>query len=146
MAETPPRGQPRITPYLLYEDCAAAIDWLTEAFGFRETVRFTDDEGVVTHAELRLEDGVVFLGHPGPDYESPKRSGRRSGQTHVYVDDVDAHFERAKAAGATIVAEPQEPGYGDRRYDAEDPEGQLWSFATNIADVPPEEWGATTPE
>jgi PhnB protein len=67
MAETPPRGQPRITPYLLYEDCAAAIDWLTKAFGFRETVRFADEEGVVTHAELRLEDGVVFLGHPSAD-------------------------------------------------------------------------------
>jgi uncharacterized glyoxalase superfamily protein PhnB len=142
MAQTTPETAPRITPYLLYEDAAAAIDWLTQAFGFHEILRYADDEGTVTHAELRLEDGVVFLGHPGPDFQSPKRSGERCSLTHVYVDDVDAHFERAKTAGATILAEPHEPGYGDRRYDAEDPEGQRWSFATNLADLPPKEWGA----
>src|SRR5918999_786086 len=66
MARTPPDGTPRITPYLLYEDCATAIDWLSEAFGFREILRFTDENGIVTHAELRLDDGLVFIGHPGP--------------------------------------------------------------------------------
>jgi uncharacterized glyoxalase superfamily protein PhnB len=143
MARTPPEGTPRVTPYLHYEDCAAAIDWLSEAFGFREILRFTDVNGVVTHAELRLEDGLVFIGHPGPEYRSPKRTGERCATIHVYIADVDAHYERAKAAGATIVAEPHEPGYGDRRYDAEDPEGQLWFFATNLADLAPDEWGAT---
>jgi uncharacterized glyoxalase superfamily protein PhnB len=143
MAQTPPEGSPRITPYILYEDCAAAIDWLTAAFGFREILRFANEEGVVTHAELRLEDGLVFIGYPGTEYRSPKRTGERCAMTHVYVEDVDAHCERARAAGAAIVAEPHEPGYGDRRYDAEDPEGQLWSFATNLADVAPEDWGAT---
>ena len=59
---------------------------------------------------------------------------------------MDAHYQRAKEAGATIVADPHEPGYGERRYDAEDPEGQLWSFATNLADLAPEEWGATPAE
>ncbi len=61
---------------------------------------------------------------------------------HVYVDDVDAHYERAKAAGAEIEREPEDQPYGDRRYDVLDLEGQLWSFATRGRQVPPEEWGA----
>ena len=132
-----------VTPYLLYEDAAAAIEWLTRAFGFREEIRFEDESGTVTHAELRLGDGVLYLGHPGPDYRSPKALGAFSHLVHVYVDAVDAHFERAREAGAVVHAEPQDTPYGDRRYDAEDPEGQRWSFAQKLRDVPPEEWGAT---
>lgn len=142
----PPEGSPRITPYLLYEDCAAAIDWLSEAFGFHEVLRIAGDEGAVTHAELRLEEGAVYIGHPGPDYRSPNRSGARTSLTYVYVDDVDAHCERARAAGARVVAEPHEPGYGDRRYDVEDLEGQLWSFATRVSDPLPADWSATVAE
>jgi uncharacterized glyoxalase superfamily protein PhnB len=76
------------------------------------------------------------------DYRSPKSLGTRTAQVHVYVDDVDAHYERARAAGAEIRAEPADQPYGDRRYDAYDPEGQLWSFAQRIRDVPAAEWGA----
>lgn len=123
MPQNPPEGHPRISPYLLYEDVAGALDFLSRAFGFRELLRYTDSQGNVTHAEMRLADGLVMLGDPGPDYESPKRAGRVGSQVHVYVDDVDAHFEHTKAAGATVVSEPHEPGYGDRRYDAEDLEG-----------------------
>jgi uncharacterized glyoxalase superfamily protein PhnB len=133
----------RITPYLLYEDAAAAIDWLTEAFGFRERLRFTDADGKVTHAELQLGGDSVMLGHPGPDFQSPKRSGHSTHIVHVYVDDVDAHFEQARQAGATIHSEPSDQPYGDRRYDAEDLEGHQWSFAQQIRQVAPEEWGAT---
>ena len=121
----------RIAPYLLYEDAAAAIDFLTNAFGFEEIMRM-DDEGVVNHAELRLGDDSVMLGHPGPDYKSRKKADHRSSLVHVYVDDVDAHFERAKAAGAEILAEPTDQEYGDRRYDALDFEGQFWSFASPL--------------
>ena len=141
MAETP---SPRITPYLLYEDVAAAIVWLAQAFGFEESLRY-EDGGTVTHAEMRLEDGVIFLGHPGPEYRNPKHLGQATVHIHVYVDDLDAHYERAKAAGAAIIMEPVEQPYGDRRYDAEDPEGVRWSFAQRLRDVPPEEWGATPP-
>ena len=122
----------RIAPYLLYEDAAAAIDFLTSAFGFEESMRMTDDDGRVTHAELHLGEDSVMLGYPGEDYQSPKKADHRSGLVHVYVDDVDAHFERAKAAGAEIVLEPTDQEYGDRRYDAKDPEGQLWSFAASL--------------
>jgi uncharacterized glyoxalase superfamily protein PhnB len=134
-----------VTPYLLYEDVAAAIDWLGRAFGFEERLRFADEEGTVTHAELALGDGTLYLGHPGSDYRSPKRVGSSSHLVHVYVDDVDAHHARAVEAGATIHLEPEDMPYGDRRYAAEDLEGQRWSFAQRLKDVAPEDWGATTP-
>ena len=132
-----------ITPYLLYEDAAAAIEWLGRAFGFEERLRLTDDEGKVTHAELALGEGTLYLGHPGPDYRSPKRVGASSHLVHVYVDDVDAHYARAVEAGATIKLEPEDMPYGERRYDAEDLEGQSWSFAQRTREVAPEDWGAT---
>jgi PhnB protein len=133
-----------ITPYLLYEDVAAAIDWLSKAFGFEERLRFADESGTVTHAELTLGDGEIFLGHPGAEYRSPKALGAYTDLTHVYVEDVDAHFARARDAGATIHAEPEDQPYGDRRYDAEDLEGHRWSFAQLLREVPAEEWGATS--
>jgi PhnB protein len=133
----------RITPYLLYEDVGRALEWLSNAFGFEERLRFADDDGTVTHAEMTLDDGVFMLGHPGPEYRSPKRLGAHTQLVHVYVDDVDAHFERARKAGATIHAEPTDQEYGDRRYDAEDLEGHRWSFAQHVRDVAPGEWGAS---
>jgi uncharacterized glyoxalase superfamily protein PhnB len=133
----------RITPYLLYEDCASALDWLSKAFGFEETLRY-DDDGNVTHAEMRVGgDSSIMMGDPGDDFQSPKRGGYVGAQIHVYVDDVDAHFERAKAAGAEIVNEPADQFYGDRRYDVRDPEGHLWTFAQPVKEMAPEEWGAT---
>lgn len=132
-----------ITPYLLYEDVAAALDWLAQAFGFNERLRFADPEGQVTHAEMTFADAVVMLGHPGPKFENPRRSGQVSAFVHVYVDDVDAHFERANAGGAEILSVVEDKPYGDRAYDAADPEGHRWTFAQHMRDVPPSEWGAT---
>lgn len=134
-----------VTPYLLYRDAAAAIDWLCEAFGFEERLRFADDEGTVTHAELTLGDGEIFLGHPGPDYRSPRELGAWTHLVHVYVVDVDAHHARAVAAGAPIHGELHDTPYGDRRYDTEDLEGHRWSFAQVLRELAPGEWGATTP-
>ncbi len=133
----------RITPYLLYEDVAAALDWLRRAFGFRERLRFQDDNGAITHAEMELDGGEIMLGHPGADYRNPKRLGETTQLVHVYVENVDAHFEMAKEAGAEIVSEPKDQEYGDRRYDVKDPEGHLWSFSQRVRDVSPEDWGAT---
>jgi PhnB protein len=121
----------RISPYLLYEDGASAIDFLTAAFGFEEVMRM-EDGGVVNHAELRLGDDSIMLADPGDDYKGPRSAGHSTALVHVYVDDVDAHFERARAAGAEIVSEPTDQEYGDRRYDAKDPEGHFWSFATPL--------------
>jgi len=132
----------RITPYLSYEDGAAAMDFIRDAFGFEEVVRSHSPEGRMWHGELRLGDDNVFVGEPGGDYKNPKRLGTTTVGIHVYVDDVDEHFERAKAAGAEIAEEPADQKYGDRRYTAKDPEGHHWFFATHVRDVAPEEWDA----
>jgi PhnB protein len=139
MPANPPENMPRITPYLYYEDVATAVDWLAEAFGFRERMRLPGPDGTITHAEMELADGVIMLGHPGPDFRSPKRLGQVTQTVYVYVDDVDKHFERARGAGATILDEPEDQFYGDRRYAAEDPEGHRWYFGQHVRDVAPED-------
>ena len=135
MVQNPPQGTPRISPYLLYEDVGAAVDFVVSAFGFSEHFRMAGEDGTVNHAEVRFADGEVMMGNPGPDYRGPKTTGHLASMVHVYVDDVDAHFAHAKAAGATILAEPEDQFYGDRRYSAADPEGHHWHFATHIEDV-----------
>jgi uncharacterized glyoxalase superfamily protein PhnB len=139
MPANPPENMPRITPYLLYEDVAGALDWLARTFGFRERMRLPGPTGEITHAEMELADGVIMLGHPGSEYRSPKRLGHVTQNLYVYVDDVDKHFEHARGAGATILAEPEDQFYGDRRYGAEDFEGHHWYFAQHVRDVAPEE-------
>ena len=94
-------------------------------------------DGKLSHAELAFDDdGVVMLGNPGADYRAPTAT---HGQPDVYVDDVDAHFTRAREAGAKIIEEPADQFYGDRRYVAEDLERQQWSFATRVREVSNEE-------
>ena len=124
-----------------YEDVARAIDWLGGAFGFREHgERFTDGDGRVTHAELELDGATVMLGWPGPDYRSPKRHAQECAQAarwlatpwvvdgvHVEVANLDTHYERARAACATILREPEDLPFG-RLYSAADLEGHRWMF------------------
>lgn len=132
-----------ITPYLLYEDCAAALDFLSGAFGFEESLRSIAPDGqTVWHAEMRMGEGAIYLGDPGDQYRNPSRLGGVTVGIYVYVEDVDAHHERAKAFGATILEEPKDEEYGDRRYTVTDPEGHHWYFAQRIRVVEPEEWGA----
>lgn len=132
-----------ITPYLMYEDAAAAMDFLSRAFGFREVLRsLAPDDGRIWHAEMELDGGRIYLGQPGGSYRSPASLGAATVAVHAYVDDVDAHYERAKAAGAEIEAEPEDRDYGDRRYHAVDPEGHFWMFGTHVSDGSPE-WQAT---
>jgi uncharacterized glyoxalase superfamily protein PhnB len=145
MPQNPPEGYTRVTPYLLYEDSDAALEFLTSAFGFTEFVRMTDESGRVNHAEVKIGgDGVVMLGTPVSDYKNPKRLGGKTQNVYVYVDDVDAHYEQAKAAGAKITREPEDQFYGDRNYGVEDPEGHEWYFGTHVRDVSPEEMQAAT--
>jgi uncharacterized glyoxalase superfamily protein PhnB len=134
-----------VTPYVLYHDVEAAIDWLGRAFGFEERLRFVDESGTVTHAELTIGGGEIFLGNPGSDYRNPKELGLFVDLVHVYVEDVDGHYARAVDAGAPIHEELHDTPYGDRRYDTEDVEGHRWSFAQVLRELQPEEWGATTP-
>jgi PhnB protein len=140
-----PDALPRVIPMLSYEDCAAAADWLSEAFGFRETERYQDDDGRVTHVTLRNGDGAVMIGWPSADYESPRHHAETCEAASrwlsvpyvvdgvlVRVDDVDAHCERARRAGARILSEPEDQSFGDRHYRVEDLEGHRWMFAQPI--------------
>ncbi|MEP7335556.1 MAG: VOC family protein [Actinomycetota bacterium] len=116
-------------PYLLYEDAPAAIEFLTRAFGFREINRTTGADGVVLNCELiGPAGGIVWLGQSPPSGTS---------LVYLYVNDADAHRARAKAEGATIVDEPEDQPFGDRRYSAKDPQGHLWFFAHPISDESP---------
>ena len=135
MAET-------VEPYILYEDAASAIDFLSKAFGFREVLRSHSPEGRVWHAEMAYGDGTIFLGQPGSEYRNPKVLGAVTVAIHVYVDDVDRHYDRAQAAGARIRTELADRDYGERRYHAEDPEGHVWMFSQRVREVRPAEWGA----
>ena len=119
----------QVTPYLLYEDGEAAIEFLTNAFGFREVDRAVGAAGGL-HAELEVEPGGgrVYLGQPPAGFEGPVKVGQTS-LVHVLVDDVDEHHHRAKAAGATVVEELTDTPFGHRRYTCDDPQGHEWTFA-----------------
>jgi uncharacterized glyoxalase superfamily protein PhnB len=139
----------RIVPMIAYEDAAAAIEWLTQAFGFREREgqRYTSDDGTVTHAELERDGAIVMLATPNADYQGPKRhreacEAARRWQDNpwvidgvfVEVDGVDAHHAQAVAAGATVIRAPEDSeGAGMRLYTAEDPEGHRWMFGQRLA-------------
>lgn len=143
MVKNPPENFPRCTPYLLYRDSAAALDFLTRAFGFKENLRIPGPDGTVGHAELGYADAVVMLGTPpDPDFKTAKERGGATASVYLYVDDVDKHYQVAKEAGATIIEELSDKFYGDRTYTAEDPEGQQWSFGQHTRDVPEDELAA----
>jgi uncharacterized glyoxalase superfamily protein PhnB len=142
-----PQGMTRIIPMLAYENVHHASEWLQQAFGFRERHRYTDPDGTVSQAELEMDGGVLMIGNPGPAYQEPRHhaetcvAARTWSQVpfvidgvHVYVADVDAHFDRARDAGATILCEPEDTGYGDRRYRAEDHAGHRWMFAQRVSE------------
>jgi PhnB protein len=135
----PPEGYARVTPYLLYHDTDAAVEFLIRVFGFTEKYRLAGNDGKTAHAEVELEGGVIMLGTPSGTFRNPKELGERTATTSVYVDDVDAHFERASKEGAEITRGLADQFYGDRTYSALDPEGHAWSFATHVSDPTPAE-------
>jgi uncharacterized glyoxalase superfamily protein PhnB len=141
MYETPPKGWPRISSSLAYEDPNAALEFLSKAFGFTTRARHADDEGRVVHAELELGDGLIMVGPPSPENlsASPKSLGGRNTQAlYVFVEDVDGHCARARAAGARIVRELEDSYYGHRVYGALDPEGHRWFFGQKTRESGPE--------
>ena len=146
MTETKLVEMPCITAYLYYENLRGTVDWLVKAFGFRERAdpAVTIPDGTLGHTEIQMGDGVVMMGHPGPDYRNPKAQKNSVSQLYVYVDDVEAHCANAKASGAMISTDLEETFYGDRRYTALDPEGFEWTFASKVKDVAPEDWNASS--
>ncbi len=138
MVPNPPTDMPRITPHLFYDDIATATDWLIKAFGFELKLRMTNKAGQVVHTELEVADSLFMLGWTAENenWVSPQEIGGRStARLYVFVDDVDAHCERARAAGAKITREPADAFWGDRLYECVDLEGHIWKFAMHIFDV-----------
>jgi uncharacterized glyoxalase superfamily protein PhnB len=121
-------------PFLRYDDPAAAIDWLSAAFGFECNQVERGENGTIAHAELRFEDGMVMLGS-ARDNELGMKTARELGAVtqgiYLIVDaGIDVHFERAVAAGAEVVRALHDTDYGSRDYAVKDPEGNLWDFGT----------------
>jgi uncharacterized glyoxalase superfamily protein PhnB len=122
-----------IIPYLAYENAPAALTFLHEAFGFEEKFRLTMDDGRIGHAEVELGDGVLYLASLWKEvgHMSPKDLPGVHCQIYCRVDDVDAHFQKARDAGATVINEPAE-AHGERSYRAMDLEGHRWIFGTPL--------------
>lgn len=124
-----------VIPALQYRDARAAIDFLCKAFGFEKNAVYEEPDGSIAHAQLTLGNGMVMLGSvKDSEYSKllvrPADAGGVTMSVYVVVDDADAHFARAKAAGATIVRKPVTQDYGGRDYTCKDPEGHVWSFGT----------------
>ena len=142
--EVQPMRRPTIVPRLPYEDVGAALSFLERAFGFREipTARLVSANGVIDHAMVEFGDGVIGIGpHGHHGAISPKSGGIESQYISVYVDDVDAHYQRAVAAGARIANELRDYVWGDRTYEAHrtyealDLEGHRWRFHQRLRKV-----------
>jgi PhnB protein len=142
MAVNPiPEGYPRVTPYLCADPADAAIDFYVKVLGARERMRMPSPGGKVGHAELELGDSLIMLAdeHPEVGALSPKSIGGTPVTINLYVEDVDAVFDRALQEGATSLRAPENQFYGDRMGQFEDPFGHRWSIGTHVEDVPPEE-------
>jgi uncharacterized glyoxalase superfamily protein PhnB len=142
-----PKGWPRLTTSLFYENAGAAIDWLCRAFGFEVQLKVEGENGRIEHSQLTYGDALIMVGDmggPRPEHAlmvSPGSVGGKNTQVLcIVVDDADAHCAQARAAGARIFREPAEDDYGDeyptdRTYGAVDPGGHMWFFLQRIRDA-----------
>jgi uncharacterized glyoxalase superfamily protein PhnB len=127
----PQDTQPTIIPYFVYRDGAAALKWLADAFGLEQITAFTGPDGSILHAEMRFGNGAIMLGTATGEQRAQVPWDLPAGRgIYLYVEDVDAHYERARAAGAHIVYPPEDTEFGTRRYRALDLDGYEWSFGT----------------
>ena len=131
-----------ILPHITYQNVALAIAWLEKTFGFMEHYRYGPPDSP-QGAQMHLGDAWIMLNSARPGRNSPAQAGCTTQTLTVFVEDVDAHFQRVKSAGVRIVEELRETEYGERQYGAEDLEGHHWLFSRHARDVSPEEWGAT---
>lgn len=142
-----PGNWTRISSALFYQEAGKAIDWLCTAFGFEVRLRIEGDDGIIEHSELTFGDGILMVADEDSSkrkregvHRSPRSVGGANTQSiMVYVDDVAAHCERARQAGATILSEPEVTDYGkeywaDKGYQCEDPEGHRWWFMERLRD------------
>jgi uncharacterized glyoxalase superfamily protein PhnB len=137
-----PFRRPSLAAAVFYRDPWSALDWLEKAFGFERSMVISEKDGGFGHAEMRFGEGYIMVGSEWADFvASPVSVGGKNTQSiHVQLSDgIDAHCERAKAAGAEILTAPTDQFYGDRTYRARDPEGHVWTFAQTVRHVSREE-------
>ncbi|MGH9401439.1 MAG: VOC family protein [Terriglobia bacterium] len=136
-----PEGYHTATPYLIVSGGANAIEFYKKAFGAKELLRMAQPDGRIGHAEIKIGDSVIMLAdeHPEIGARSPQTLGGSPVSIHLYVEDVDAVFNQAIAAGAKVQRRLQDEFYGDRTGGVLDPFGHVWYIATHIEDIAPEE-------
>ncbi len=136
-----PDGYPRVTPYLIVDGAAAAIDFYTRIFGAKERMRMPGPGGKIGHAEIEIGNSMVMLADANPQmgHKAPKTLGGTPVSLLLYVENADDTVKRATAAGAKVVRPVEDQFYGDRMGGLEDPFGHLWYVATHVEDVSPEE-------
>jgi uncharacterized glyoxalase superfamily protein PhnB len=131
-----------ILPHLVYENLVEAIAWLTRVFGFVEHYRYGEP---ISGAQIYAGRACIML-HDLWGRMTPAQLGFGTQSLTIFVDDVDAHYERAKREGAEIVEEPHETVYGEYQYAAKDLDGHHWLFSRHARDMNPEAWGAVVAE
>jgi MerR family transcriptional regulator, thiopeptide resistance regulator len=125
----------QLIPVLVYRDIQAAHDFLVNAFGFEGGAVHGNADGQPVHGEVRAGEAAIWLHRVMAEHglDSPVAADPANSGLFIYVDDVDAHYERARAAGARIDSPPVDQPYGQREYGARDPEGHRWWFGTRVA-------------
>ena len=141
MPKNPPKGYHSVTPTITVRDAAKAIDFYKEAFGAEELDRMEGPDGSVMHAEIRIGDSIIMLGDENPAWgtKSPQTLGGVHGSLHIYVDDADAAFAKAVAAGCEPRYPMEDAFWGDRYGKVADPFGHEWGLGTRVKDLTPEE-------
>ncbi len=137
-----PEGYHTVTPYLVLNDTAGAIEWYKKALGAEEKFRMNAPDGSVVHAEIKIGDSMIMMSDESrmnPGVKSPKTAGTATAGIMIYVNDADAVYNRAVAAGATVVHPIDDMFWGDRVGNVVDPYGHGWSIATHKEDVAPAE-------
>ena len=136
-----PDGYHSVTPYLFIKGAADAIDYYKKVFGAQERMRMPGPHGEIMHAELEIGDSTLMLADENPNMgaKSPQTLGGASSSLHIYVENVDTVTQKAVDAGAKVVRPIKDQFYGDRSGTVIDPFGHMWSIATHVEDVSPEE-------
>ena len=141
-ASAVPAGHHTVTPHLVLDDCAKAIDFYAKAFGAKEKMRMAGPDGKIGHAEIQVGDSRIMMndemppmpGQPGV-FKAPKAAGLATSALFLYVKNVDAVFDRAVKAGCTVRSAPMDMFWGDRFAQVLDPFGHAWGLGTHIEDV-----------
>jgi uncharacterized glyoxalase superfamily protein PhnB len=129
-----------VLPHVVYQNLPEAIAWLHRVFGFEEYYRYGAPPA---GGQIRAGRAVIQVRQARGQQQSPAQLGYGTQSLTIFLDDVDGHYARAKAAGANILEQPHETEYGEYQYAAEDLDGHHWLFSRHARDCSPEEWGAT---